>query len=81
MRTLSEDTSPEAEAYWIERPRALTPEQRLQMVAKPNDQLRALVTARILAEAPDLTPEQLRRRVAATWLGPELARQVFGGDP
>jgi hypothetical protein len=81
MRTLSEDTSPEVEAEWIARLRRLTPGQRFQMAARLNDALRAAVTSRIRRDHPQASEEEIRLRVAATWLGPELARSVLGIEP
>ena len=78
MRTLAEDTSPDAERVLIELWRRATPARKFAMIVSANRAGRALTTAGLRARFPQDSPAQLRRRLADLWLGPELAAKAYG---
>lgn len=78
MKTLSPDTSPEAERVLIELMRKLSPHRKLEMVAQMNETVATLALSGLRARHPNASDEELRRRMADLWLGPELAERVYG---
>jgi hypothetical protein len=78
MRTLAEDTSPEAERVLIELWRQATPARKFAMIVSANQAGRALVSSGLRARFPQDSPAQHRRRLAELWLGPELAAKAYG---
>ena len=81
MRTLAEDTSPEAERVLIELWRKASPTRKLGMVIDANRTARELALARLRASYPDEPESLLVRRLADLWLGPELAAKAYGPLP
>ena|SRR5688572_24812029 len=80
-RTLSPDTTPEAEAVQIELLRRMTPAERFALVLRLNAQARALQMAGIRSRHPDASEEELRLRLASLWLDRETMIRMFGWDP
>jgi len=78
VRTLAEDTAPEAERVLIDLLRRASPARKCQMIVSANRAGRALAMAGLRARHPHESPEQLRRRLADLWLGPELAAAAYG---
>ena len=76
--SLFPDTRPEAEAVLIEMLRQAPPWRKLHMVAQMNQTVRTLVLTGLRQRYPHATSQELRRRLADTLLGPELAAQVYG---
>lgn len=81
MRTLAEDTSPEAERVLIELWRRASPARKLSLILDTTRAAQEFALAGLRARHPNDSPERLRRRFADLWLGPELARRVFGCPP
>lgn len=81
MRTLAEDTSPEAERVLIELLRQASPARKMQMVLEANRTARTLALTGLRERYPNDSPERLRRRLADLWLGPELAAKAYGPLP
>ena len=77
-RTLSRDTTPEAEAVQIEIYRRMTPKQKLAIIEELNRQARELVVEGLRLRHPDAGPEEQFRRLMDLTLGEELAERVFG---
>jgi hypothetical protein len=50
----------------------------MHMVAEMNSALRTLALSGLRQRYPHATPEELRRRLADLWLGPDLATRVYG---
>jgi hypothetical protein len=78
VRTLSEDTSPEAERVLIELLRKASPARKFAMVVSANLAARELAMSGLKMRYPDESPERLRRRLADLWLGKELAAKAYG---
>ncbi len=78
MRTLSPDTSPEAERVQIELLRQAPIWRKLAMVGQLNQTVRFLALEGLRQRYPHATPAELDRRLADLLLGPELAAQVYG---
>jgi hypothetical protein len=78
MKTLAEDTAPEAERVLIELLRRASPARKCRMMVSANLAGRALALAGLRARHPQDSPDQLRRRLADLWLGPELAAAAYG---
>ena len=78
MRTLAEDTSPEAERVLIELWRRATPARKFGLVLDTTRALQEFMLAGLRKRHPGESPAQLRRRFAEAWLGPELARRAYG---
>ena len=81
MRTLPEDTSPEAERVLIELLRNASPARKLAMVLSANRTARTLALTGLRERHPGESPARLRRRFADLWLGPELAARAYGPLP
>ena len=78
MRTLAEDTHPDAERVLIELLRRATPARKLAMVLDANRTARLLALAGLRERHPGESAARLRRRLADLWLGPELAAKGYG---
>lgn len=81
MRTLAEDTRPEAERVLIELLRVAPPARKLEMMLSANRTGRLLALAGLRERHPTESPADLRRRLADVWLGPELAAKAYGPLP
>ncbi len=81
MTTLSSDTSPEAERVQIELLRQAPTWRKLHLLAQMNSALRTLALSGLRERYPQAAPEELRRRLADLWLGPEVAARVYGPPP
>lgn len=58
--------------------RRASPARKCQMIVAANRAGRALAIAGLRARHPQESPEQLWRRLADLWLGPELATAAYG---
>ena len=81
MRTLAEDTSPDAERVLIELFRSASPARKIAMVLSANRTARVLALAGLRERHPGESPARLRRRLADLWFGSELASKAFGPLP
>jgi len=72
------DTTPAAERVLIELLRGATPARKMAMVLSANHTARCLAMTGLRERHPSDSPEQLRRRLADLWLGPELAAKAYG---
>ena len=81
MRTLAEDTSPEAERVLIELWRQATPARKFEMISSASRASRELALCGLKMRFPNDSPAQLRRRLAGLWLGEELAEKAYGALP
>jgi hypothetical protein len=77
-RTLSRDTTPEAEAVQVEIFRRMSGRQKLALVEEANRNARELALAGLRLRHPDAGPEELFRRLMDLMLGEELAERVYG---
>lgn len=77
-RTLSIDTTPDAEAVQIEIYRRMSARRKLELVEEENRTARELALAGLRQRHPDAGPEELFRRLMDLLLGEELAAQVYG---
>ncbi len=73
---LWDDTSPEAERVVIEAYRRMSPVRRARQVEELSQAVQQLQQARIRAEHPGSTEEELRLLFVEAWLPPELAAPV-----
>ena len=78
VRTLAEDTHPDAERVLIELLRRATPARKMAMVLDANRTARLLALTGLRERHPSDSPARLRRRLADLWLGPELAAKAYG---
>ena len=76
--SLFPDTRPEAEAVLIAMLRQAPPWRKLHMVGQMNQTVCTLALTGLRQRYPQATSQELRRRLADTLLGPELAAQVYG---
>jgi hypothetical protein len=81
MRTLAEDTHPEAERVLIELLRGASPARKVGMLLDANRTARALALTGLRERHPKDSPARLQRRLADLWLGPELAARAYGQWP
>lgn len=79
--TLSPDTDPAAEAVQLALLRAMTSQQKVQLVFEANAAVRELAMAGLRARHPGAGATELRRRLFGLELGEELACQVYGPLP
>ena len=78
MRTLAEDTHPDAERVLIELLRGALPARKMAMVLDANRTTRLLALTGLRERHPGESAAGLRRRLADLWLGPELAAKAYG---
>jgi hypothetical protein len=81
MRTLAEDTHPDAEQVLIGLLRAASPARKMALVLSANRSARLLALTGLRERHPGESPARLRRRLADLWLGPELATRAYGPMP
>jgi hypothetical protein len=81
MRTLAEDTPPNAERVLIELLRGATPARKMAMLLEANRTARTLALTGLRERHPQDSPAGLRRRLADLWLGPDLAAKAYGARP
>ena len=81
MRTLAEDTRPEAERVLLELLRDASPARKFAMVLSANRTGRLLAFAGLRERYPNESAARLRRRLADLWLGSELAARAYGPLP
>ena len=73
---LWEDTSPDAERVLIEGYRRMTAARKAAQVASLTKAVQQLALARLRSEDPGASERDLRLRLAALWLTPELFARV-----
>jgi len=81
MRTLSPDTSPEAEAILVDLARRMSPRRKMEIAFSMTEMVRQAAFAGLCSRHSRATPEELHRRLAALLLPGELASAVYGWDP
>lgn len=81
MKTLSADTTPEAEAVLVELLRVAPVWKRLQMVDQMYETLRLLILADLRRTYPDANEEEIRRRLTARFLSRDEVIAAYGWDP
>jgi len=81
MKTLSSDTTPEAEAVLLELLRQAPVWKRLQMVDQMYETLRLLTTADLRRCYPNADENEIRRRLAARLLSRADVMAAYGWDP
>jgi hypothetical protein len=77
-RTLSRDTSSDAEAVQVEIYRRMTARRKLELVEEANRTTRDLALAGLRSRHPEAGPEELFRRLMDLMLGEDLAAEVYG---
>lgn len=77
-RTLSSDTTADAEAVQIEIYRRMSAQRKLELVEEENRTARELALAGLRQRHPDAGPEELFRRLMDLLLGEELAARAYG---
>lgn len=78
MSALFPDTHPKMEALQIELIRRMPPWKKIAMIDSLNETVKMLAISGIRQRHPEATPEQIRRILAETMLGLELAQKVYG---
>lgn len=81
MKTLSSDTTPEAEAVLLELLRHAPVWKRLQMVDQMHETLRLLTIADLRRCYPDADENEIKRRLAARLLSRADVMAAYGWDP
>jgi hypothetical protein len=81
MKTLSTDTTPEAESVLLELLRRAPVWKRLQMVDQMHEVLRQLAIADIRRRYPHADDEEIKRRLAARVLSRTDVINAYGWDP
>ncbi len=77
-RTLSRDTSADAEEVQIEIYRRMTASRKIELVEEANRLARDLAFAGLRRCHPQASAEELFRRYVGLTLGEELATEVYG---
>ena len=80
-RTLSRDTTPEAEEVQMEIYRRMSPGEKFALVEEANRRARALALAGLRQRYPNADEAELFRRLMDLTLGEELAMEVYGPLP
>jgi hypothetical protein len=74
---LHSDTSPEVEQLQVELLRRMPAWKKLALLDDLNETVRAFAISGIKQRHPEATPERIRRLLAESMLGPELASKVY----
>ena len=78
-RSAVNDTSPEAHRIQMAIYARMPAGRRIRQAVSRSESLRKMVWQRVAEAHPQAAPDRLRRLFAERWLGPELARRVYGG--
>ncbi len=82
MRALALDTPPDIEEIVLEGYRRMTPAQKLRRVIEHGVAAEAMAAARIRARyGPEISPRELRLRLAALQLDRRTMIEAFDWDP
>lgn len=81
MRLFGEDTSPEMEARLVELYRRMTPAQRAAKVSSLTASAHAVALAGLRQVHPGDSERELRLRLAARYIDPELLERAMGPLP
>lgn len=81
MRPMLEDTSPKERARYFALLRALSLEQKAEIVASLNSAIRTLAETGIRERHPGISDEELRVRLAVRLYGREAGLRLFGRIP
>lgn len=73
---LWEDTTPAAERVLIDGYRRMSPARKAGQVSSLTQAVQQLALARLRAESPEASDQQLRLELAALWLPKELLERV-----
>jgi len=80
MRPQARDTSVEIEKIKIEKLRAMTPAQRLELMAQMNEFIKASQTAAILRDHPNADEREITFRLASRRVDKALLKHLTGWD-
>lgn len=78
---MDQDTSPQRRVRYLELLRGLTPAQRMRKAADLSVTVRRLAEAGIRQQHPNVSPEELRVRLAVRLYGREVAERHYGVVP
>ncbi len=81
MKTLSPDTSPEAEKVLIELLRKAPAWKKLEMVSQITTTCRELALSGLRRRYPKSNDEELKKRLAALVLPRQIVIRVYNWDP
>lgn len=81
MATLSRDTSEATERLMLELLRKKSTAERIALAAQASEGLHRLAELSVRHDYPRADEEEIRRRLAARWLGRGWAIRLFGWDP
>lgn len=81
MKTRISDTTPEAEAFLIERIQQQTVAERIARVFELNELCRLFALADLRRAFPHADEDELRLRLFARLLPPEIFNEVYGALP
>jgi len=81
MKTLSVDTTPEAEAVLLELLRRAPIWKRIKMVDDMYQSLRLLILADLRRSFPNANESEIRRRLTARFLSRSQIIAAYGWDP
>jgi hypothetical protein len=76
-KSLSPDTTLDAERVQIERWRAMSPAEKLGLVSSMTRTVSAMAMAGLRERHPDASPREIFLRFAMLHLGVELARKAY----
>lgn len=78
MTQVFADTPSETERVLFAMLREMPPWRKVEMVVQLNQTVHALALAGLRERYPNVSPEELQRRLADIVLGPELAQKAYG---
>jgi hypothetical protein len=81
MKSLSPDTTPDAQRKQFELMARLSPEQRLSLAFALTDATRQLVVADLRHRFPQASDDEIRRRFIARVLPRDDVIRAYGFDP
>ena len=81
MKTLSSDTSPDAQRVHFELLRGASAGEKLRLTCDLIQTLRSLVLSDLCRRFPEASEAELRRRLISRLLSPEDVIRAYGFDP
>ncbi len=77
-RKVISDTDELSQAVWIELQRRRTPGQQITRALEMTQLVRSLFAANLRREYPEITEQEIKRRMVEAYYGAEWAERMFG---
>jgi len=72
------DTDEKSQALWLELQRRRTPGQQIARALEMTQVVRSLFAANLRRENPEISEQEIKRRMVEAYYGPAWAERMFG---